>query len=143
VRILVAYDGTDGAREALRVAHGIAQPSRGELVVCWVMNPRIDAADIVAATTDEAMKQVEADASAAIDEALAGLETSATVRIETVARGEDVAEHLARVTAEEQATLVAIASRRAVGLRGALMGSVAQEVLRLSPCPVVIVRPPD
>ena len=141
MRILVAFDGTDGAREALRVARGIAEPAHGELVVCWVLNPLIDAADIVAPTTAEAMVQVEARANAAIDEALDGLETTATVRVESVARGEDVAEHLVRIAAEEGATLLAIASRRAVGLRGNLMGSIAQEVLRISPCPVVIVRP--
>jgi nucleotide-binding universal stress UspA family protein len=52
-----------------------------------------------------------------------------------------VAERLARIAAEEGAALLAIASRRAVGMRGALMGSVAQETLRLSPCPVLVVRP--
>jgi nucleotide-binding universal stress UspA family protein len=141
VRILVAFDGTEGARDALRTAQHIAEPSRGALVVCWVLNPLIDAADVVAPTTEEAMHQVEARVSDQIDAALEGIAADATVRIETVARGEDVAEHLARVAAEEGATLLAIASRRAVGLRGNLMGSVAQEVLRLSPCPVVVVRP--
>jgi len=141
MRILVAFDGSEGAHEALRVASEIALPSRGSVVVCWVLNPLVDAADVVAATTAEAMVQVEARASEAIDDALAGLETSATVRIESVARGEDTAERLARVAAEEGATLLAIASRRAVGWRGNLMGSIAQEVLRLSTCPVVIVRP--
>ena len=140
MRILVAFDGTEGAREALRVAHGIAAPSQGELIVCWVLNPRVDAADIVAATAAEAMVEVEARANAAIDEAIANLEATTLVRIASVSRGEDVAERLARIAVEEEATLLAIASRRAVGLRGNLMGSVAQEVLRLSPCPVVIVR---
>jgi nucleotide-binding universal stress UspA family protein len=141
VRILVAFDGTEGAREALRVASGIAAPHSGALVVCWVLNPLLDAADVVAASTAEAMAQVEERASDAIDDALEGLDATATVRIETVSRGEDVAERLARIAAEEGATLLAIASRRAVGWRGNLMGSIAQEVLRLSPCPVVIVRP--
>ena len=141
VRILVAYDGTEGAREALRVAHDIAHPAHGELIVCRVLNPLVDAANVVAATTAEAMEQVEARVSDEIDEALDGFDATATVRIESVGRGEDVAEHLVRVAAEEGATLLAISSRRASGLRGALMGSVAQEVLRLSPCPVVIVRP--
>jgi len=143
MRILVAFDGTEGAHEALRVAQEIAAPSGGVLVVCWVLNPRVDAADVVAPTTAEAMTQVEERADATIDDALTDLEASATVRIETVARGEDVAEHLARIAAEEGATLLAIASRRAVGWRGNLMGSIAQEVLRLSPCPVVIVRPAE
>ena len=142
MRILVAFDGTDGAREALAVADEIAAPSEGELVVCWVLNPRVDAADVVAATTAEAMVQVVAEAQSSIEDALTDLEAGAVIRVESVERGEDVAEHLARVAADEEATLLAIASRRASGLRG-LMGSVAQEVLRLSPCPVVVVRPAE
>lgn len=142
MRILVAYDGTDGAREALTVADDIAAQAEGELVVCWVLNPRIDAADVVAATTDEAMVEVVARSQENIEDALADLEASAMIRVESVDRGEDVGERLAKVAEEEEATLLAIASRRASGLRG-LMGSVAQEVLRLSPCPVVVVRPTE
>lgn len=142
MRILVAFDGSDGAREALAVADDVAAQAEGDLVVCWVLNPRLDAADIVAATTAEAMVQVVQQAQSTIEDALTDLEASATIRVESVERGEDIAEHLANVAAEEEATLLTIASRRASGLRG-LMGSVAQEVLRLSPCPVVVVRPTE
>ena len=141
MKIVVAFDGTEGARDALGVAAEIVAATRGELVVCWVLNPLVDAAGVVAPTTAAAMSEVEARASATVDEALSGVDATATVRLETVTRGEDVAERLARIAAEEGAALLAIASRRAVGMRGALMGSVAQETLRLSPCPVLVVRP--
>ena len=142
MRVLVAFDGTDGARQALTVAGEIAAASEGELIVCWVLNPLVDAADVVAPTTAEAMKQVVERTQAAIEDALTDIEASAVVRVESVERGEDVAERLATIAADEDAELLTIASRRAVGLRG-LMGSVAQEVLRLSPCPVVVVRPTE
>jgi nucleotide-binding universal stress UspA family protein len=143
MRILVAYDGTEGAQQALAVANELATAAGGALVICCVLNPLVDAAHIVAPTTAEAMDQLEVKVGVAIDEALESLDVTATVRIESVARGEDIAERIARIAAEERATLVAIASQRAVGLRGKLMGSVAQEVLRLSPSPVLVVRPAD
>lgn len=143
MRILVAFDGTEGAQQALAVANELATAAGGVLVICWVLNPLVDAAHIVAPTAAEAMDQLEVKVGVAIDEALESLDVTATVRIESVSRGEDTAERIARIAAEERTTLVAIASRRAVGLRGSLMGSVAQEVLRISPSPVVVVRPAE
>lgn len=140
MRILVAYDGTDGANEALRIGSRIAKSGGGELVICWVLDPRVDASDVVAPSTDEAMVEVERRSRALVAERLVELDVASEVRIEQVDRGEDVAERLAKVAGEAEAELAVIASRRASGLRG-LLGSVAQELLRVSPVPVVVVRP--
>ena len=142
MRILVAYDGTEGAGDALRVANRIAGAARGELVICWVLDPRVDASDVVAASTDEAMLEVERRSRAELAERLTELDVAADVRVERLDRGEDVAEHLGKVASETGCELAVIASRRASGLRG-LLGSVAQELVRLSPVPVVVVRPGD
>lgn len=140
MRVLVAYDDSEGARQALKVAAKIVASSDGELVVCQVVDPRVDAADVVAPSTNAAMLEVRSRVRTAIEAATADLGVAITVLVEELNRGEDTAERLAAVAATERVDLVAVASRRAVGLRG-LFGSVSQEVLRLSPCPVVVVRP--
>lgn len=132
MRILVAFDGSAGAHEALAVADDIAAPAEGELVVCWVLSPQDASAGA------EGVEQAQST----IEDALTDLEAGAIVRVESVERGEDIAAHLARVAGDEEATLLAIATRSSSGDRGG-MGSVAQEVLRLSPCPVVVVRPTE
>ena len=142
MRILVAYDGSDGAQEALKVAANLVRDSNGELVVCHVLDPRIDAADVVAPSRDAAMLEVRGRARSAIEAATADLGVAIVVLVEELRRGEDPAERLVSVAATEQLDLIAVASRRASGLRG-LFGGVSQEVLRLSPCPVVVVRPDE
>ena len=68
-------------------------------MICWVLNPLVDAAHILAPTTAEAMDQLEIKVGVAIDEAL---DVITTVRIESVARSEDIAERIARIASEDR-----------------------------------------
>jgi nucleotide-binding universal stress UspA family protein len=142
MRVLVAYDGTDGAQAALTVASRIGEASGGELVLCWVLDRRLDAVDVIAPSTEDAMAEVERRTRETVSELLAERNLTAEVRIEEVRRGEDVAERLATVAGDAGVELIVVASRRAAGLRG-LLGSVARELLGVSPVPVVVVRPGD
>jgi nucleotide-binding universal stress UspA family protein len=45
------------------------------------------------------------------------------------------------VTREWAADVLVVASKRAAGVAGLLLGGTAQALLRASPCPVLIVRP--
>jgi nucleotide-binding universal stress UspA family protein len=140
VNVLVAYDASDGAEEALRFAARLTTPD-GALVVLRVINPGTDAGDIQAATRTEAVAVLRARLEASIGERVGQLTGSAAEGLVVeVQRGEDVAECIDRIAAERSVDAVAIASRRATGLRGLALGSVTQEVLRISPRPVVVVR---
>ncbi|HET6690256.1 MAG TPA: universal stress protein [Miltoncostaeaceae bacterium] len=139
--MLVAYDGTEGAEAALDAAARFAAAPGARLTVLRVLNPRTDAHQVVADTTQEALAQVEAAARSRIDDRLAALDRAAEVREEIQRRGEDSAACIARVAREEAVDVVAIGSRRAGGLFGALLGSVTSAVISHSPCPVLVVRP--
>ena len=52
-------------------------------------------------------------------------------------------EEILGVAAEEGADLIAIGTHGRGGLERALLGSVADRVIRLAPCPVLTVRQPD
>jgi nucleotide-binding universal stress UspA family protein len=141
VRVLVAYDDTEGARKALAATASLLRSVGPELVVLHVLNPLIDAARVNAPTTRDAMVEVIAAARAAIEAQLERLGLQADVRAEPVARGEDDWEHIVRTAQEIEADVIAIGSHRAGGLAGAVLGSVVRSVVQHSPCPVLLVRP--
>ena len=58
----------------------------------------------------------------------------------TVERGEDTGETVCRVATDEGAEMLVIATRRAGGLSGFFLGSVTQQLIRHSGCPVMVVR---
>lgn len=142
MKILVAFDGSEGARAALRSGIDLARAANAELLAMHVLDPRADAGDVVAPTTEQAMEQVSAAARKALSDAIAEADgVAAEVAIGEVRRGDDVPETLARAAREQGADILVISSRRASGVAGLLLGSVTQQVLRLSPCPVLVVRP--
>lgn len=143
MRLLVAFDGSDGARIALREAAALARETGAAVVLLHVLNPLLDAADVVAPTTDAAMLVVSAAARTALEAAVAdaGLDASkATCVVEELRHGEDDAEAIERVAAEQDATMIVMSSRRVASVAGTVLGSVTQHVLRNAPCPVLVVR---
>lgn len=142
MRLLVAFDGSEGARAALREAAAIARETGASVVVAQVVQPLIDAAHVVAPTTADALKQVTAEVQSGLDAAIgeAGLAGQVEGLVMVAEHGEDVAEALERVAEEQTATMIVISSRRAASVRGALLGSVTGHVVRHAPCPVLVVR---
>ncbi len=145
MKILVAYDSTDGAERALDTATKIIGSNAGAVLLLRVLNPHADAADIVAPTAAEAMQILVQREQAAMDARLARLApiegVTATARIEVLERQEDSGAGIARIAEEWGADLIAIGSRRVAGLSGLLLGSVASRVLHLTATPVVLVKP--
>jgi len=148
VRILVAFDGSAGAVAALEVAARLTRSHAdgGQVVAMSVLNPLVDATDIVAPTAAEAVTEAERrewERLAGVIESTAGLDgVKVELVVEELTRGEDVPTHLVRAAREREVDLIAIASRRASGVKGLVLGSVTQHTLRLSDVPVLVVRPP-
>lgn len=142
MRLLVAYDGSEGARAALREAATLAGETGAPVVVVQVVQPLIDASHVVAPSTAEALKQVTAEVQAGLDAAIAetGLSGKAEGLVVVAERGEDDAEALQRAAQEQSATMIVISSRRVSSVRGALLGSITDHVVRHAPCPVLVVR---
>ncbi len=153
MHIVVAFDGSDGASAALREAYRIASrtdPQAADtLDLLWVLDPRVDAAAVQAEHTTDAMQIVEARAHDTMRQAIAQLQGSTQGAalpavlhsiVAHVAPHEDVAACLKRIAGERGAELIAVASRRAAGLKGLATGSLAQELLRISTLPVLVVR---
>ena len=125
-----------------RQVTGMIGPSGcGKSTLLRVLNPLLDAADVVAPSRAEAMTVVAGHAREALVAAAAeaGL-PDAAIEVVEVEHGEDVAEAIGRSAEAQGATMVVISSRRVASVAGVVLGSVTQEVLRCAPCPVLVVR---
>jgi nucleotide-binding universal stress UspA family protein len=141
LKVMVAFDGSDGAVAALEAAARLVREGGGELLLVHALNPSADAAGVFAESQREAIDIVVKREREAMSGRAASLGLpQVDVRVEVLDRGEDVWRGMLRVSDEWGAELIAIASRRASGLRGAILGSVTTRVLQHSEVPVLVVR---
>lgn len=142
-RILVATDFSGPAAAAWSTARGLARALHAELLLVHVFaetplfsegpfaGPRVR--DVYAAGRAWVDKTLEEWASAARAE-------GATVRVQ-VREGLPYRE-IVVLAGEERADLIVVGTHARGGLERALLGSVADRVIRLAPCPVLSVRGP-
>lgn len=140
-RILVPVDFSEMAGKALRYAVPLAIPFDAEVVLLHVLQPYIVSPDPEYLPPELAIGQRELLESARQqleklrhDEVGARLRSQACVRL-GVAWQEIVAEAVAL-----QVDLIILSTHGRTGLNHALMGSVAERVVRHAPCPVLVVR---
>src|SRR5437763_455492 len=120
--ILVPLDGTASAACALPLARTLAQPSQAALVLV-----RIVPEDDSNGEAEHYLRQVA--------------EELQDTRIRCVVGRGLPADELVSTISEESADLVVMATHGRVGLQRALLGSVAEHVVKHSPVPVALVRP--
>jgi nucleotide-binding universal stress UspA family protein len=157
MRLLVALDGSDKDHAVLSYAAGFARLTGAQVLLVHAVNPWVDPPDATAPFFAErvaehtARWQAYLQHQAACFAGPAGLAGEPGPAVDVcVARQqqppgracEEIADCLARVAREWNADLVLVASKRASGLMGLLLGSTALALLRRSPCPVLVVRPP-
>ena len=141
MRILIALDGNAESEATLAPAERLVRATGGDALLLSVMDPYIDVANVVADSRHEAMISVVAERRAYLERCAQQLDgLPVTILPEVLERGEDVPSAIVRVCREQQADMIVVASKQASGLRGLLLGSTAQQVLRLAPCPVLVVR---
>lgn len=139
--ILVALDGSEMGEKVLPVAADIARATGADLTLLHVvastatMGPRLFSImpdDVVTAMemADAYLEDVKDRLSAQ------GLEVQAQV-----AEHEVPSHAITEISGRIGANLIAMATHGYGGLRRALLGSVADKVLRSSPLPVLLVRP--
>ncbi|MBV8185694.1 MAG: universal stress protein [Alphaproteobacteria bacterium] len=137
-KILVAVDGEPIAAHAVDVAAELAGFAGAELAFIHVIEPElVNAADtgvqpatLEAAARDEAHKL--------IDDFRSHLSLNSPI-LEFVEIG-SAATEVVRAAKDWPADLIVVGSHGRGGLRRALLGSVAEAVMRQASCPVLVVR---
>ncbi len=140
-RIVVPTDFSTCSEEAWRVARSVAATSRGELVLTHVLTEAPLYRESVMTQVRPVYEGARKWAQGALEDWVAkaraeGLNARATLRA-----GVPYREVVALAT-DERADLIVIGTHGRGGIDRALLGSVADRVVRLAPCPVLTVREP-
>ena len=143
-RIVVPTDFSSCAEEAWRLAQGLAAALGSELVLAHVLveTPLFEEGPftmertirVYEATRKWAEESIEHWASAAHGKGL---------KVRTVLRTGVPYREIVALATDERADLVLLGTHGRGGLDRALLGSVADRVVRLAPCPVLTVREPS
>jgi nucleotide-binding universal stress UspA family protein len=143
-KVLVPFDFSHASRKALEVARSfvpdLGRPGGGEVAVIHVINPPPVTAPgrLLRGPFDE--ERAIAQGFTALREALqdaGALEFSPHVRVAA-----NSAEAIVEFAAAESVELIVISSHARRGFDRWLIGSTAERVVRLSPCPVLVLRGP-
>ncbi len=136
--VLVTTDGSWRALQALPHAARLAEATRGELVLTRILDPMTDCPAEGASPSDDAIARLADEWRAEMLRSLASFKAAGRIVIGVRTYDEDITATILRVTAEEDAGVVAMSSRGAGMLRHAFMGSVALGVLSRSEVPVLV-----
>lgn len=143
-RIVVPTDFSTCAEQAWSLARRLARAVEAELVLVHVLveTPLFSetpftmghARDVFAAARQWAEEMLDKWVAEAHAE---GLKARATLRTGSAHQ------EIVTLVVDERADLVVVGTHGRGGLNRALLGSVADRVIRLSPCPVLAVREPE
>ncbi len=141
-KIIIPVDGSELSESAIPKAFEIAGRSPEHTLVVFrdtelpVDSPVISPANLAPARDEEYCK-IEAYL-ASVRERFADLGTQLETKIADVDEG--IAETIIRESEKERADFIAMTTHGRTGLNRLFFGSVAERVLRLAPCSVLLVR---
>lgn len=148
--ILIAFDGSAAARQAVAAAAGLLKPRAALVLTVWEaalaqavalppdvgMTPAVDPS--VMLTFDEASRghaESVSNDGAELARSL-GLDAEPLAVVDV----RDIPRTIVEVAREHNAAAIVVGSRGLGGLRGRLEGSTSQGVVKRAPCPVVVVH---
>ncbi len=138
-RILVPTDFSEHSRQAIKYACAIAERFSSELHLLNVVQPMALSTPYAGALPDEVMYPVPAAKKELEEMEDPGFEHAAG--IERVVRTGTPFVEIVRYAKEKDIDLIVMGTHGHGVLIHALLGSVAEKVVRKAPCPVLTVRP--
>lgn len=142
-RILVAVDGSEGAKKALKLAAGVQKLCGGELLILTVFRHH--------SLLEASMSMVRPEEPENLDDAMRGhakqvAEEAKDIAVEAGAskvrgfvKGGQPARTIVKFGEEHDADVIIIGSRGLGDIEGFLLGSVSHKVTSLASCPVIVV----
>lgn len=130
MNIVVGFDGTNAAREAVELAEKHAQIFKARITLAYSMvgGPEVPRRDF-----EIAENALEHEKNGLLDK---GFDCETVMSV----RGMEAGEDLVRIAQERQADEVIIGVRRRSKVGKIIFGSTAQFVILNAPCPVVTVK---
>ena len=141
--VLVPIDFSDASNAALEYAVELVEGSDAKIYVLHTFEiPLVGLPDGVIAATAEVTSRVVNAAQGALDDVVAR-HRDRRVKIQSVLKQGDAREVILTQAKELGAELVCIGTHGRRGIARALIGSVAESVVRASPVPVLTVHAPE
>ena len=139
MNILVSLDGSPTSESALRLAESICRSKQASLLLARITDP-------LAAVAPGTMPSLSLRLDEHLQEAAGAYLESIRARLEDIpVRLHNLLgsprEALPQLAAQEKVDLIVMSSHGRSGFARWLLGSVAESVLRQSPCPLLLVRP--
>jgi nucleotide-binding universal stress UspA family protein len=137
-RLIAATDFSDMADVAVHYGIRLAREFGAKLYLCHVIpfSSTVSLGEAASGVLSQHRHLMD-EAHARLGELMGDL----PVEWEPVVRVGNPAEEVARVTAEKKADLAVCATHGRSGLRRLFLGSVAERLMRVLPCPLLVVRP--
>jgi len=139
-RILVPIDFSDCAKKALQYALPLALQFRARLLLVYVMPAHYFVGSEFGPVDFPVPEGEWREQSRQELQALAEREVGGRVPCDTMVVQGQPAHEIAVCARELEADLIVISTHGRTGLRHVLVGSVAENVVRYAPCPVLVVR---
>ncbi len=149
--VIIGYDGTPASESALREAAALFAPRPALVVVVWEAGRAFEAATLperalegpvpvldVRTALDTETAVYEAAERLAEQGAALGQEAGLDARGLAVADDATVAQTLIRLAREHEAQTMVIGAHRHHELRRVVFGSTLSDLLRRSPCPILV-----
>ncbi|MGH7315769.1 MAG: universal stress protein [Candidatus Rokuibacteriota bacterium] len=142
-RIVVPTDFSDCAQEAWRLARGVAAAPGSELILTHVLTemPQYGEGRFITADAGKIQEEARRWVEAALEDWVAKARAEG-LSARSALRAGAPHEEIVALARDERADLVVIGTHGRGGVSRALLGSVADRVVRLAPCPVLTVREP-
>lgn len=149
--VLIAFDGSAAAREAVAVAARLLKPRHTIVVTVWDaglayatagsppdvgMTPSVDPATVL--NVDRALQEQAERVSGEGADLARSLDLDAEPLAVVDAGG--VAQTILDLASDQRATAIVVGSRGLSGLRARLEGSTSKAVSKRAPCPVIVVH---
>jgi len=140
--ILVPTDFSGLSCEAFSWATLLAKEFMAKIVIVHVISGR-DAVEMTAQPGNPWERVLEREDNAMIESFKSCLQSDIdqTVETQTLVKVGPAAEKIIEAAQKKDADLIVMATHGRTGVSHALMGSVAEKVIRQAPCPVLTIRP--
>lgn len=137
-RILVAYDGSEGARAALKQGIALAKALTAELATILVEE---HLPHYAASISEVKAAKEEIDAHfRSLEKEARDLAALSGVELETIVRQGHEVETIVNIAKDGQYDLLVVGYHGHSQIYGRIMGSTAQSIVRLAPCSVLLAK---
>lgn len=141
-RILVASDGSEGARRAVDYAAGLANSVNAELLIVNIADLGLPENLFVNFTSGQRKwlkDHMTSTSSGILKRAMEDARKAGSITIQLESRHGDTAQMILEIAEEKDADLIVVGKRGMRRMTGMLLGSISQKVIVLAQRPVTVV----